>query len=88
MRPPSSSEATGYDIVVWVDQDGDIVARGFTKLGHSTLRAFVNKYRAGDIVQIYCNPEEFTDELASNVRVGALNSNTGRIGPLLSPRLQ
>lgn len=89
MRPPSKTEAEGYDIVVWVDKDGDIVARAFSKPGHSALRAFVNRYRPGDLVQIYCSPEEFEDELPQGIRAGALNSATGKIGPLTkSPRLQ
>jgi len=81
MRPPSKSEATGYDVIVWVDEDGDIVARGFSRQGHSALRAFVNKYHAGDIVQIYCTPEAFMDELPTDLAVGVLNSRTEKVMP-------
>ena len=88
MRPPGKSEAIGYDIVVWVDEDGDIVARGFSPLGHKTLRGFVNKYRPGDIVQIYCSPEEFEADIPDGVHVGTLNSTTGKIDSMKAPRLQ
>jgi hypothetical protein len=42
MRPPSKKEAMGYDIMVWVDRDGDIVSRAYTRSGHDALRSIVN----------------------------------------------
>lgn len=72
MRPPSKKEASGYDIMVWVDHEGSIVTRAFTKQGHSALRAFVNQYTDGDIVEIYISPSDFEAELPPDVSVGML----------------
>lgn len=87
MLPPSKKEAEGYDVVVWVDNDGDIVARGFTHLGHKQLKGFVNSYHPGDIVQIYCEPDEFIAEFSPETTVGMLNSRTKKIGPYSASRL-
>lgn len=73
MRPPSKKEVQGYDIVVWIDSDGDVVTRAFTPVGHTTLRKFVNQYTPGDIVQIYSDPKEFTSQIPSTVVVGMLS---------------
>lgn len=75
MRPPSKKEVEGYDIVIWVDKDGDIVTRGYTRAGHSALRGFVNEYHAGDIVQIYSTPAEFQADLPVTLAVGLLTPN-------------
>ncbi len=83
MRPPSKKEVEGYDIVVWVDKDGDIVTRGYTKAGHAALKQFVNEYRTGDIVQIYSSPAEFQADLPPTLAVGMLTSQGLR--PMQSP---
>jgi hypothetical protein len=74
MRPPSAREAKGYDIVVWVDEEGDIVTRAFTKRGDNALKTFVNEYSKGDIVQIYSSPTEFEASLPNTLAVGYLTS--------------
>lgn len=79
MRPPSKAEAEGFDIVVWSDKDGDIVCRAFTPAGDRALRAFVNKYHRGDIVQIYMPPEQFEAELPEGIHVGLLNPRRKKV---------
>jgi len=74
MRTPNKRVAQGYDIVVWVDDDGDIVAKAFTKYGHNTLRKFVSDYRNGDIVEIYCDPDQFMKEVDETVSIGTLTT--------------
>lgn len=87
MRPPSKTEAQGYDIVVWSDKDGDIVCRAFTPAGDKALRAFVNKYHRGDLVQIYMPPEKFEAELPEGITVGLLNPKSKKVVPMNAVRL-
>jgi hypothetical protein len=73
MRTPSKRAAKGFDVVVWVDGDGDIVAKGFSDAGHDALRQYVSDYRKGDIVEIYVDPDQFTKDVGENILVGALD---------------
>jgi hypothetical protein len=82
MQPPSKREAKGFDIVVWKDKDGDIVGRAFTPAGDKALRAFVNEYHKGDIVVIYCHPDEFMAELPKSILVGILADQNKKVVPL------
>lgn len=75
MRTPSKRVAKGFDVVVWVDNDGDIVAKAFTPRGHNSLRKFVSDYHNGDIVEIYCDPDAFMKELEDEVALGTLNQH-------------
>jgi hypothetical protein len=82
MQPPSKREAKGFDIVVWKDKDGEIVGRAFTTQGHKALKAFVNEYRKGDIVSIYCHPDEFIAELPKTILVGILSERSKKVVPM------
>lgn len=85
MRTPSAREAENYDIVVWVDEEGDIVARGFSDTGHTALRRYVNEYQRGDIVQIYVPPKEFEADMPTDLTVGLLTRSGVR--PMRSAHL-
>lgn len=82
MRPPSKKEAAGFDIVVWSDDEGDVVARAFTPAGDRALKAFVNKYEKGAIVIIYCHPEEFQQEIPKGTIVGLLSPRAKKVVPM------
>jgi ribosomal protein L21E len=64
----------GYDIMVWVDRDGDIVSRAYTRSGHDALRSIVNTYEKGDIVQIHYSPPEFVADMPKGLVIGLLTS--------------
>ena len=85
MRPPSKKEAKGFDVVVWVDTDGDIVCRAFTPGGDEYLKNLVNHYERSDIVQIYSDPEEFYKSVPPDLVVGLLTHNG--VKTMGSPRL-
>jgi hypothetical protein len=87
MQPPSQRAAAGFDIVVWVDNDGDIVCRAFTSPGHKAIRKLVNDYRRGDIVQIYNSPEEFQAEMPESLAIGMLQKQSKKVVPLSIIRL-
>lgn len=77
MRTPSSREADGFDVVVWVDKDGDIVAKAFSTEGDKALKQYVNDYRKGDIIEIYVPPSQFEADMPQTLRVGLLTTARG-----------
>lgn len=80
--------AAGYDVLVWKDDDGDIVCCAYTELGTRWLRAFIPSYEVGDIAQILAPPEEFARLVPDNVLVGRYTTDTKRVLPLVGPLLQ
>ena len=87
MKPPSKDECNGFDLVVWKDDDGEIVCRAFTLTGHKALKQFVNKYRKGDLVVIYCDPKQFEEELEKDVIVGLLHPKSKKVVPMSKAHL-
>jgi hypothetical protein len=87
VQPPSKAESKGFDIVIWVDNDGDIVCRALTDLGHESIRKLVNDYQRGDIVQIYTSPEDFQAEMPDNLAIGMLSERAKKVVPISTIRL-
>lgn len=87
MQPPSKRQAAGFDIVVWVDKEGDVVCRAFTDPGHKAIRQLVDEYHKGDIVQIYNSPDEFQAEMPDDLAIGMLQRGSKKVVPLSFSRL-
>jgi hypothetical protein len=66
---PNIRKARGYDVVVWVDGDGDIVATSYSVRGVHAMLRIVPSYVQGDIVEILMHPDKFT-EIMHDMKVG------------------
>lgn len=71
--------AKGYDILVWMDTDGDVVCTSYTKRGNVFLKSIGGKYRAGSIMEIMGEPKEFQELIPPDVRVGLLSPETNKV---------
>lgn len=58
-----------YDVVIWMDDDGDFLAKGFSKAGHSCLKSMSAEY-SEEPIQILCHPDIFMGHMTKGVRVG------------------
>lgn len=78
----------GYDILVWLDEEMDVVCCGYTEAGETFLRTIYPPYTNGDILEIISHPEEFKASIPFNINVGLRNYRTNKVAPMDGPRLQ
>lgn len=83
---PSKAKARGYDVLVWIDQDGDIVSSAYTRKGVEALRKMVPAYLDGDIMEILIHPEEFS-HMMKEYRVGFIEYTSKKVMPMEQSRL-
>lgn len=79
--------AAGYDALVWIDQDGDVVCCAYTEGGARFLRSVLPGYRRGDIMQILSHPDEFTAAIPKKIIIGKVNPDDGKVYTLAHHRL-
>ena len=58
-----------FDVVVWMDDDGDMMTKGFSQAGHECLRSMSEEYVEEPIL-ILCHPDVFMGHMTNGVRVG------------------
>lgn len=76
-----------YDVLVWIDDDGDVVCNSLSAEGLAFLRSLDPSYEEHQILQIMCRPDEFANLVPNNVLVGMRRSPSGKIVPMEHPRL-
>lgn len=76
-----------YDVLVWIDEDGDVVCDSRTREGTEFLCTIHPSYEMGQILQIMCTPEEFANHLPSGILVGLKRHPSGNIVPMAHPLL-
>lgn len=79
MRPPTTRQAEGYDIVIWIDYDGDIVTKSYTSAGEDALRGLIPEYHKGQVAQILCDPKAFMDDMPKTLAIGIVNKRTKKL---------
>lgn len=70
MTQPTLEQSRGYDIVIWVDKGGRIMANSHTILGEAILHGLLPKHRMGKQVEIKTEPEEFFAGVPQGTKVG------------------
>lgn len=86
MQTPTKEQAEGYDVLIWLDDDGDIMLRAYTEQGEDFLVNYCEDYSRGDLVELSdIHPEEFAVEIPTAVMAGFLNSEDGVIYTLPKP---
>ncbi len=80
MQQPTQKEAAGYDLMVWVGDAGDVLTRSYSQRGVLALQALAGpKYKDGDVLEIVCQPEEFTSQIIPTAVVGYIDPRTNTI---------
>lgn len=88
MKLPSKKQAEGYDILIWIDEEGDVVSRAYTDQGTKFLQAMDKRYVQGDILEIISHPEEFKKHLPPMLKVGSISPKTKRVSKMVTQGLQ
>lgn len=83
MAIPTLDQSRGYDIVIWVDDDGRVIAKAFTILGEVSFHGLLPDYQMGQEIMIdsVAQPEEFFGQMPKGIRIGMVNPATGGVWP-------
>lgn len=80
MKKPRRRE--GYDILIWIDKDGDVVAAAYSASAHGFFKAMDPGYTYGDIVELVASPDDFLKEVPDSLRVGGLHPETNFVSEM------
>jgi len=72
-----------YDVVVWMDSDGDMMTKGFSQAGHDSLKSMSLEY-IGEPIQVLCHPDEFLNHMG-NLKVGLRSRDKSEVFRLAIP---
>lgn len=78
MKTPTMKQAKGYDCVVWIDEEGDVVCQAYTPDGTKFLKDIDARYNHGDVLEIVMHPEEFKQHVPPSLKLGALTGKKVR----------
>lgn len=81
MTQPTADQSKGYDIVIWADDEGNIVAKSYTILGEVAFHGLLPDHRMGQLVIMdeLTQPDDFFRQMPPGIRIGAMNPITGNI---------
>lgn len=73
MQAPCPKKVKGYDIVIWLDEDGDAVVTPYTPEGITFIRFLFPMWDTFDRVFIIGSPENFFRQVPNSLCVGTIN---------------
>ncbi len=76
MTGPTIEQTRGYDIMIWADEGGRILAQSFTILGEAILHGLSPGHRMGKEIEIIDPPSVFFSEVPKKTRIGLINPET------------
>lgn len=81
MTAPTSDQSRGYDIVIWADEGGRILAKSYTILGEVSFHGLLPDHKMGQEVDLefVAMPDDFFKAMPPGVKIGALNPQNGKI---------
>lgn len=88
MKLPSEKQAKGYDILIWIDEEGDVVCQAYTESGTKFLQTMDQRYILGDVLEIVTHPEVFKKHIPPMLRVGNISPKTKRVSRMITQGLQ
>lgn len=88
MKLPSKNQAKGYDILIWIDEEGDVVCRSYTENGTKFLQAMDKRYLQGDVLEIISHPEEFKKHIPPMLKVGSISPKSKKVSRMHTQGLQ
>jgi hypothetical protein len=71
-----------WDIIVWFDEDDDVVCKAYTDMGQDFMRMLFEGIRGDETVEILMNPDEFVARVGDTLNVGFKSPQTGIIHPM------
>lgn len=79
----------GYDILIWIDDDGDIVCSSFSPKGFEVMKMMTGGFYTEDTTVIICvHPEEFVSMLPDKTRVGIVSRDHSTVTEMSKNMLQ
>jgi len=69
----------GYDIMIWADEGGRILARSHTILGEIILHALMPGHKIGNEVEIEEDPNKFFGGMPPKTKIGLLNPESNDV---------
>lgn len=88
MKLPTSKQAKGYDVLIWIDEEGDVVCRSYTEGGTKFLQTMDKRYLQGDVLEIVSHPEVFKKHIPPMLKVGSISPGTKKVTRMLIQGLQ
>ncbi len=80
MTQPTAEQTRGYDIVIWADNGGCIMANSYTILGEAILHGLLPSHRMGEPSEIIGDdPQKFFEEIPRGTNVGLVDVFTQQI---------
>lgn len=76
------------DLLIFIDEDGDVMCRAYTREGEDFLRSLHEGYERPGALEILVHPEEFQSHVVPGLRVGIMHPGTKIITLMTPPRLQ
>lgn len=88
MKLPTARQSRGYDILVWIDEDEDVVAQAYTEEGATFLKSMDGRYNRGDVLEIISHPDEFKRHVPPRLKIGSISPVTNKVSRMVTPPLQ
>ncbi len=75
-------ETDGYDLIVYIDHEGDVVCRALTEIGRDFMRMLFPGIDGTEIVELYMGPDEFIARVGNTLSVGYRGQTGTRFQPM------
>lgn len=81
MLTPTLEQSRGYDIVIWADDGGRILAKSYTILGEVAFHGLLPDHKMGQevVLDLVAQPEDFFRQMPKGIKIGAVNPFTGHV---------
>lgn len=73
MGKPTSEQALGYDLVLWVDSDGDVIATPYTDAGQGFLKRIFPEWKPEMSMIILSTPKRFFRVVPKELTIGLMS---------------
>jgi hypothetical protein len=70
MAKPTKKAAKGFDLVLWVDPEGDVIASPYTKSGEEFIKSISPEWKPGVQMVVMSTPKRFFNLVPSHLTVG------------------
>lgn len=87
VQQPAPERVGGYDIVLWIDEDGDTIITPYTEAGRRFIRQLFPTWDPAARTVIIGRPEVFFNTVPEGLAVGAVNPETEMITTVIKKPL-
>jgi hypothetical protein len=79
MTKPTAEQSRGFDIMIWADEGGRILARSQSILGEILLHALMPGHKMGNEIEIEEEPSKFFADIPRKTKIGLVNPETNDV---------